>query len=248
MAMAADRTMQTVTRDADASRRQDVRDAVRESFLGQFPPDLVERFIDEAVIVDYPEGAMIYRSGSAPYVASLVVRGLLRTYITSVDGRQLTLRYAHPGDVVGLVTLVGGPSLAHIQALSECTLLVFKPSTIRVLDPGGTRVGWVVAQELARRNYGLMDEVAINAFGTVRQRVARHLLDLAGPGANSQVLLAPVSHQEIADAVGSVRVVVARAIKGLRDDGLIETPREGIRLRDPARLHLEARVWPIDMT
>ena len=240
--------MHTVRRGSEASRRQSVRDALRESFLGQFPPDLVERFIDEAVLVDYPEGAMIYRASSEPYVASLVVLGLVRTYITSIDGRQLTLRYARPGDIVGLVTLVGGPSLAHIRALSECTLLVFKPSTIRVLDPGGTRVGWAVAQELAHLLYELMDEVSINAFGTVRQRVARHLLDLAGPRASTQVLLAPVSHQEIADAVGSVRVVVARAIKGLRDDGLIETPREGIRLRDPARLHLEARVRPVEVT
>lgn len=230
-------------RGFESSRRQPVRDVLRDSFLGQFPDDLVEQFIDESVLVDYPKGAIIYHATTEPYAASLVVRGVVRTYITSADGRHLTLRYAHPGDIVGLVTLVGGPSLAHVQALSECTLLVFKPGTIRLLDPDGTRIGWEVAQEMAHLIYELMDEVAVNAFGTMRQRVAHHLLRRAGPRGSAQPLLAPVSHQEIADAVGSVRSVVSRTLKELRDEGLIEMSREGIRLCDPARLSLLARVW-----
>jgi hypothetical protein len=36
--------------------------------------------------------------------------GLLRLYLaSSVEGRQVTIRYARPGDVLGIAVLVGGP-------------------------------------------------------------------------------------------------------------------------------------------
>jgi CRP/FNR family transcriptional regulator len=82
-------------------------------------------------------------------------------------------------------------------------------------------------------------------FGSVRQRVARHLLDIAAEHQRSSMLLAPVSQQELADAVGTVREVVARVLRELRDEGLITTSRQGVALLDPAGLNrvadLEAR-------
>ena len=40
-------------------------------------------------------------------------------------------------------------------------------------------VAWALAEELNRRLYDTLQQAAINAFGSVRQRVAAHLLDLA---------------------------------------------------------------------
>lgn len=40
-----------------------------------------------------PPGTTIYTAGAEPY-AALVVRGLLRVYMTSAEGRQVTVRYA----------------------------------------------------------------------------------------------------------------------------------------------------------
>jgi CRP/FNR family transcriptional regulator len=53
--------------------------------------------------------------------------------------------------------------------------------------------------------------MAITAFGSVKQRVASQLLQLATTKNRSDAQLsAQVSQQELADAVGSVREVVAR--------------------------------------
>jgi GNAT superfamily N-acetyltransferase len=41
------------------------------------------------------------------------------------------------------------------------------------------RVAWAMAEELNRRLYESLQQTAVNAFGTVPQRVAAHLLDLA---------------------------------------------------------------------
>jgi CRP/FNR family transcriptional regulator, cyclic AMP receptor protein len=51
------------------------------------------------------------------------------------------------------------------------------------------------------------------------------------------VLEAQVSQQELAEAVGSVREVVARVLRDLRSVGLIATVPGVVRVLDPAGLH-----------
>ena len=86
-----------------------------------------------------------------------------------------------------------------------------------------------------------MQQAAINTFGSVRQRVAAHLLDLASaqqrPGGQ---LMARVSQQELADAVGSVREVVARVLREFRRDRLVATAPDRIHVLDPAGLHTQS--------
>jgi len=93
---------------------RDVEEALARSFLGRLPPEVVGRLRAEGERADYPAGTTIYRAGSAPR-AMLVVRGLFRVYMTSPEGRQVTVRYARAADVLGIAVLVGGPAkLLHL--------------------------------------------------------------------------------------------------------------------------------------
>jgi CRP/FNR family transcriptional regulator len=83
-------------------------------------------------------------------------------------------------------------------------------------------------------------EIPGSAFGTVRQRVARHLLDLASTTQAGPALVVTISQQELADAVGSVREVVVRVLRELREEGYVETGHDGITLLDPQQLSAEA--------
>ncbi len=106
-------------------------------------------------------------------------------------------------------------------------------------------VGWLLAQEATRRLYDVLEVLAGNAFGSLRQRVARHLLDLAASSQHGHGLVAQVTQQELADAVGSVRPVVARIIRELRAEGLISTSSDGIVVLKPDELH--AMSWSRDV-
>ena len=85
---------------------QDVEEALTRSFLGKLPPEVVARLRSEGERADYPAGTTIYRAGSDPRTM-LVVRGLIRVYMTSPEGRQVTVRYARANDVLGIAVLVG---------------------------------------------------------------------------------------------------------------------------------------------
>jgi CRP/FNR family cyclic AMP-dependent transcriptional regulator len=52
--------------------------------------------------------------------------------------------------------------------------------------------------------------------------------------------VAHVSQQELADAAGSVREVVARALRDLRVAGIVATAGDSVVILDPARLHAES--------
>jgi CRP/FNR family transcriptional regulator, cyclic AMP receptor protein len=215
----------------------DVESAFAGCFLGRMSPDLTRTLLATGVRSEYPAGTTIYRSGDAPRTL-LVVSGLLRVFMSSPDGREVTVRYARAHDVLGIAVLVGGPADVGVQTLAPSTLYRIDGAHLAARAHGDGQVAWALAEELNRRLYENLQQTAVHAFGSVRQRVAMHVLDLAsaqqGPGGP---LVARVSQQELAEAVGSVREVVARVLRDLRSAGLVTTAPTGVHVIDPTGLH-----------
>ena len=222
---------------------QDVDEALARSFLAELPTELADRLRAEGERADYPAGTTVYRAGSDPR-AALVVRGLIRVYLSSPGGRQVTVRYARPGDVLGIAVLVGGPASVGAEAVEPSGLFRISSRMLTAAARRDPRVSWAIAEELNRRLYEVLEQAAVNTFGSVRQRVAAHLLDLASAQRHPRDrLVAHVSQQELADAVGSVREVVARVLRDFRVAGIVATAADTVVILDAARLHAET-AWP----
>jgi CRP/FNR family transcriptional regulator len=224
-----------------------VRAAIDRSFLAQLPAPALERLLAGASLEQVPTGTTTYRAGGEPR-PSLIVDGLFRSYFSGPDGRQVTVRYARQGDVLGVVAAHGGPAPLHVQALTESQRLLLDSDTLRDLARHDPDVAWVMLGELTNTVYSLWHEIGATAFASVPQRVARHLLEIAAreQEAEGGSLVAHVSQQELADLAGSVREVVARSLRELRDEGIVRVSRSGIELVDPASL--ASRAWPRDQS
>lgn len=216
-------------------RDERVERALAQCFIATLSAETRRRLTAGAILLDIPAGAVFYRDADTPRFG-LVVGGLIRIFLTSAKGRQITVRYARPGAIVGAPTAIGGPVNVSAQSLTETTLLMFDVDAVPSLAKADPALAWALAEEVTQRLYGVLEGFAGNAFGSVRQRVARHLLDLAAERQQGAVLIAPVSQQALADAVGSAREVVARTLKDLRRAGLVDTSRTGVVLVDPDRL------------
>jgi len=214
-----------------------IRDALARSFFARLPRTALVELLKGATTEEVPAGAVTYRPGASDPRAALVISGLFRVYYESSDGRQVTIRYARPGDVLGLVTAAGGPAPVHTQALTDSMRLVMDTDTLRSLAQRDPDVAWGMVEELSRMVYTLWNQLADTAFASVPQRVARHLLELAATRQGSGgLLVAHVSQQELADLVGSVREVVSRALRDLRAEGIVGVTRSGITVLNPSRL------------
>jgi CRP/FNR family cyclic AMP-dependent transcriptional regulator len=203
-------------------------------FLLALPREAAERLLAEAIRINVPAGALIYRDDERPRLF-VVVKGLLRLFLTSADGRQVTVRYARSGDVAGLALVIGGPAPMSIQAMTSSLVVALRVDSLRALlatDPGVARA---CAEELTRQLYRLLEDISEQAFLSVRQRLVRQLLLLAtaGPGRN---LLVHAGQQELADAIGSVREVVTRNLHQLHEEGLIDSSRDAVVILNPVAL------------
>ena len=115
-----------------------------QSFLGQLPRELLDELLASGDRADYPDGATIYRDGDEPRTL-LVLRGLLRVFMTSPEGRQVTVRYARPADVLGIAVLVGGPADVSVQALEEVSLFRLDARVLKAAAKRDARVSWALA-------------------------------------------------------------------------------------------------------
>jgi CRP/FNR family transcriptional regulator len=213
-----------------------IRNALAKSFLARLPRAALDELLEGATTEEIAVGALTYKPEADP-TAALVVAGLFRVYYEASDGRQVTIRYARPGDVLGIVAAAGGPAPVHTQALTDSTRLVMDMDTLRALARRDPDVAWGMVEELSRIVFSLWNQLADTAFASVPQRVARHLLEIAAAHQEAGApLVARVTQTELADLVGSVREVVARALRELREDHIVAVARSGITVLDPSRL------------
>lgn len=229
----------------------DVRSAVSTSHLRELPPAVLDDIMAGAVRVNIPAGSVLHWEGeNAPHL-ELVISGVVRVFVTAPDGRTMTVRYCRPGALLGALSLfVTAFSMpATTQALVDAELLKLSPAGARRAAERDFRVALAFLRELSERARSFIYEIPDSAFANVRQRVGRHLLDLAserGPERPSDQkagqLTVKISQQELADAVGTVREVVVRVLRALRQDGVVRTERDRIIIVDPARL-IQEQGW-----
>jgi CRP/FNR family transcriptional regulator, cyclic AMP receptor protein len=222
-------------RRCDAAGVIDVRAAAAAGPLARLPGDALTRLLDGHAVVRLSAGGEFYRPGE---IAGLhvVIDGLVRVFMASEEGRQVTVRYARRGDVLGVPVTVSGDAPVFVHAVTDAAAASTRPGILPELARRDPRVGTWMAEEMAERVSGLLEELAMNAFWPVRRRLGRHLLDLAVDEQQGRVLLVRANHQELADALGSVREVVARTLATFRASGYVATQADGIQLLDPYAL------------
>jgi len=209
-------------------------------FLDRLSADSRRAILVNSRAVEYPAGTFVYQPSDERY-AEVIESGFIRVFVTSSEGRQATVRYVHAGQVLGVLRVLSAPYEGSAHALVDSVGLRFDSNLFLKRIQTDLAFAGVLIDELAL-GYGRTTQImALHAFGSIQQKVAFDLLDRAGQGqlAHGQ-LVASASQQDIADGVGSVRQVVARALTELRRRGLIESTPRQVRILDPEGLEAVA--------
>jgi CRP/FNR family transcriptional regulator len=223
--------------------------ALASSNLRDLPTPILAAVLQDSTRLRIPAGGTLRAAGETGPHLELVLTGLLRISVTALDGRSLTVRYGRPGDLMGLVSLFRDPYVmaGSIRAVTDAEVLSLRAAVVSRLADTEIAVAKALLHELSDRVVSFVWEIPGNMFTSVRQRLIRHLLDLATEQSHGDRLVASVSHQDLADAIGTAREVVVRVLRDLREEGLVTTARDGITILDPGRLDAE-RVGPHETT
>jgi CRP/FNR family transcriptional regulator, cyclic AMP receptor protein len=215
--------------------------ALAASFWKKLPREPVEALFAEGKLAEVPAGLLISEDQARGQVA-LVLSGLFRLFARAKTGRQVTVSYAREGDMIGVTSALAGPCPMGMQSLSVGSLWVLSADALKRHALADARLAWAVAEDSARSNFDILGELADTTFGTVRQRVARHLLDLVVESPDNGLLVAPISQQELANAVGTAREVVSRVLGVLRSEGLVRATQAGLEVLDATQLYEQSQI------
>lgn len=220
--------------------------AVAKSTLARLPAATRARLLATAIPLDLPPGARLYEAGGPARVA-LLVSGLIRTYRTLADGRQLTFLYDHAGFIPGLIpAFLPGPSVGTGEAVTRSSLLLLPPTTLKDLLRDGGDTALVLAEEFAIRAGQAVEEVTDHISGPLRERVGHHLLAIVSAVPRTP-LVATVTQQALADATGAARESVTRVLRDLEKAGVIRMATGRIEVLDPDALCVGSAGRPIEM-
>lgn len=208
-------------------------------FAGLSQPER-EALAERALEKRYRAGELLFVEGDPCPGMYVLIEGRVKIYKTSPSGREIMLAIEEAPSTVAEVPLFDdGPFPASVMALDDVTAWLIRKEDFRHVCRLNPDLGLKVLAVVARRLRGLVGLVESVAFGAVRQRLARALLDFADQ-AGADTFRLPVTQEELALRLGTVREVVSRNLNRFQAEGLLELDRRRVRLLDRAGLEREA--------
>lgn len=193
-------------------------------------PELIEKLHRYSQKKNFPAGSVILNENSYIRAIPIVVKGSIRVIRTEEDGREILLYYIKAGESC-IMSFLGGlhNETSKVKAeVEEDAEILFLPVD-KVLLFIKEYPEWLdyIFRLYHKRFEELLDMVNATAFKKVDERLLSHLQkrsELTG----SKTLI--VTHEQLANELGTARVVVSRLLKHLEENGVIQLGRNKITL------------------
>lgn len=185
-----------------------------------------------AVIRRYERGNIIHGCGSSCLGMIYVLKGGIRVYILSEEGREITLFRLEEGEpcVLSASCIINKITFDTQMIVEEdCEVLVISSGDFEYLTEENIYVKCFMYELATERFSSVMWTMQQILFAKFDQRLSTFLLDEYDKTGNREIRM---THEQIAQHVSSAREVVARMLKRFVSDGLVELKRGLIMLKD----------------
>ncbi|MES2824187.1 MAG: Crp/Fnr family transcriptional regulator [Pseudomonadota bacterium] len=191
------------------------------SLFAGVPPHYLAQLEKLSVLRKYPKNTILVSEGDESTHLYIVRKGTASAYLNNDDGRQVNLNYMQEGDYFGELSLLDGkPRSASVIAITDCEIILISKTNFNELLRKDPEFALLLLTELTRRVRELTDSVKDMALLDVYGRVSSALEKLCDE--NKRIHNPKVTHQDIANMVGSSREMVSRIMKQLLIGGYIE--------------------------
>ena len=196
--------------------------------LAGLPPARLAELLQPQAVMRLPAGTQVFAEHQPCQGFPLLVEGSIKVVKLAASGRELMLYRVAPG---GSCIISSSCLLGHTEynargiAETPLTLLALPVGTFSTLMLEHTPFRDFVFHLFADRIGELMQLVEEVAFSRLDQRLAKLILARNTDSLN-------VTHQQLADELGSVREIVSRLLKGFAAQGLVTLGREQLTISD----------------
>ncbi len=195
----------------------------------------------------YPTGASLFLEGESCSTVVVVVSGRVKAFSLTEHGEEILLAVRGPGALLGELSAVdGAPRSASVAALEPVVALVVPIAAfLNFLRSHGDAAIALLQLVTARLRDSDRKRVEGAAYD-IPARVARRLVELADrfgePDPQGVRIAVALTQDELAGWVGASREAVAKALRVLRDRGLVVTGRRTMTVVDLDGLRRRAGV------
>lgn len=190
-----------------------------------------------AIERSYERKTIVFHEGAEKEAVFFVEEGLVKTFKTDENGHEQIMSFLKAGDMFPHTGLFhADPYPATAEAIVPTRLLAIPVKAFErqlLLHPAmAMKIMRVMSEKISE----LQGKLQALTGQDVQDRGLSFLLKLAehyGTARGGEVHIeVPMTHQDIANVIGTTRETVNRLLNQLRKDGILETDRSGIVIRD----------------
>ncbi len=190
---------------------------------------------ESTTMVTCERGRIFFTPDEAGEVVFILKRGKVDLYRLTADGRKLVVATLGPHAIFGEMGLIGqGMYGCFAEAVDECLICVLSKLDLQALIRRNPDVGLDLLSEMGKRLQEREAELEALAFHGLPARLAALLLREA----DRDGTVTGLSHQDIAERLGTYRETVSQVLGRCRNEGIVSIEPRRVRLLD--RMALEA--------
>jgi CRP/FNR family transcriptional regulator len=217
----------------------------RDKWFCGLSSEVLKAFSAASHLSTYPGGAVLFVEGQTPRGALVLCSGKVKLSTTSRDGKVLILKMAEAGEALGLSAVISAtPYELTAETAGPCQVnFIDRDSLMKLLDKYG-ELGLHSAQALSREFQSAYRDIhELVLARSSAGKLARLLLSWSGDrereaGAREIRIRSSMTHEEIAQMIGSSRETVTRLLSELKRRELIRLEGSTLVIRN--RTALEA--------
>jgi CRP-like cAMP-binding protein len=177
------------------------------------------------------KGKVFYRPDETGEVLFILKKGRVQLYRISPEGKKLIIASLGPGTLFGEMALLGQQMHnTFAEAAEDCLICVMSRKDLERLILNKPQIALRVLEITSRRLRDAEERLETMAFKGIPARLASLLLRLSEERGSPEVV--GLTHQDLAETVGTYRETATQVLNDLKTQGLIDIGRKRITILD----------------
>lgn len=193
-------------------------------------PELIEKLYQNSILKQYKAGSIILNENSYIRSIPIVIKGSMKVIRTEEDGREILLYYIKAGESC-IMSFLGGmhneTSKVKAEVEEDADILFLPIDKVSLFIKEYPQWLDYIFRLYHKRFEELLEIVNAIAFKRVDERLL-NLLNKKAELTNNNTIA--ITHEQLANELGTARVVISRLLKQLEDQGTVQLGRNKIIL------------------
>ena len=193
-------------------------------------PELIEKLYQNSILKQYKAGSIILNENAYIRSIPIVIKGSMKVMRTEEDGREILLYYIKAGESC-IMSFLGGmhneTSKVKAEVEEDADILFLPIDKVSLFIKEYPQWLDYIFRLYHKRFEELLEIVNAIAFKRVDERLL-NLLNKKAELTNNNTIA--ITHEQLANELGTARVVISRLLKQLEDQGTVQLGRNKIIL------------------